>query len=520
MLIKLMPPPELSIPAADEFTSLAAVRKLIAALAEHNIRYCHWKSNLRLERSLLGKTDLDLLVDREQTSTFRQILHEQGIKPVHAAPGRHYPAIENYLGFDHATGSLFHLHVHYQLVLGEQFVKNYRLPLEYDFLDSTQLRHNVKIPSPELEIIVLSIRILLKYRFRDLLRDFLPYRSTGISADFRKEIQWLMAQTNRESILRTLDRIAEIVPGELIIAFLDITGTGRKAGFKLLFLRNRLRRAFSLFQRTNPLSALGHYFSEMWSRRKSLRSSPITKMTLPTGGLTLAVIGADGAGKSTLTRSLAQWLFWKLDAHVYYLGSKQPTARSKFLYSVYRIMRRLHRIVAGLFGENTFIGKPIAGLRDYFLYCHNVSLGQDRYQRYVAGMKRSMAGSVVIFDRYPLESINPQIGSGRMDGSKIAALVGDRGGAVVRILARAEKTLYEGIRPPDHLAILNVSPEVSLQRKPDHKQDVVEAKSQLVGQLATLAESDARCLRTFQINADRPFDEVFLELKRKVWEIL
>ena len=513
-----MPVIELKTNIQEASVGLRTPAELFQSLNESGIRYCLWKSNIRQEQGMRGETDLDLLVDREQSTAFRQILQQHNIKPFHAAPGRHYPAVENHLGFDDETGRLFHLHVHYQLVLGEQFVKNYRLPLEDLFLDSVQMRHGAKLPTPELEIIILSIRILLKYRDRDLRRDILPYRSNGISAAFQKEIQWLMTQTSRERIAKTLAEIAEVVPGNLILTFLDIALSGRKAGLKLYFLRNRLRRTLSLFQRTNPLSAVLRYFGEMWERRKFLRSSPVTKMTLPAGGLTLALIGADGAGKSTLCKALVKWSSWKLDTHVYYLGSKLPSGRSKLLYSVYKVVRRGHQLLSRLFGEKSFVCRPVAGLRDFFLYWHHVSLAQDRYERYLAGMKKSMAGSVVIFDRYPLESLDPQIGFGRMDGSKIAAMAGENSGAVTRFFARTERALYDRIRPPDYLAILDVSPEVSLKRKPDHKRDVVEGKSQLIRQMLDLAES--RGLRSIHLNADLPYEDVFLQLKRKVWEIL
>jgi thymidylate kinase len=184
------------------------------------------------------------------------------------------------------------------------------------------------------------------------------------------------------------------------------------------------------------------------------------------------------------------------------------------------VFRRLHQLLAGVLDQKNFICRSVAGMRDVFLYWNHVALAQDRYERYLAGMKRSMAGSVVIFDRYPLESLDPQIGVGRMDGSKIAGMLGKNGGMVARFLARTEKALYDRIRPPDYLAILNVSPEVSLQRKPDHKQDVVQEKSQLIHQMMTLAESESRGLRSIQLNADLPFEEVFLQLKRSVWEIL
>src|SRR5690349_12189423 len=291
---------ELRADIQEKSVGLEAPFELFQALNESGIRYCLWKSNIRQPEGMRGETDLDLLVDREHMTAFRQILQAHNIKPFHAAPGKQYPAVENYLGFDDATGKLFHLHVHYQLVLGEQFVKNYRLPLENQFLNSVQMRHGAKLPSTELEIVILSIRILLKYRDRDLLRDLLPFRSDGILPAFRKEIKWLLAQTSRERIERTLVQVCDVIPGDLILAFLDHAATGRKAGLKLFSLRNRLRQTLSVFQRTNPLAALMHYFSEMWDRRKFLRSNPVTKMTLPAGGLTIALIGADGAGKSTM----------------------------------------------------------------------------------------------------------------------------------------------------------------------------------------------------------------------------
>ena len=109
--------------------ALVAVSRLFDQLNACDIRYCHWKSNCNLDRSLRGATDLDLLVDPCDASRFRSILYQHGLKALVVAPNQQYPSIEHYLGFDARTGQLFHPHVHFQLVLGEQYVKNYRLPL-------------------------------------------------------------------------------------------------------------------------------------------------------------------------------------------------------------------------------------------------------------------------------------------------------------------------------------------------------------------------------------------------------
>ena len=128
--------------------------QLFADLNRSGVRYCNWKSSIRIAEGLEGRTDLDLLVDPRDLNRFGKILSAHGVKVFRAAPGKAYPGIENYLGFNSGTGRLFHLHVHHQLVLGEQYVKNYHLPLEPDFLTNTNLQFGVKTPRPEVELIV------------------------------------------------------------------------------------------------------------------------------------------------------------------------------------------------------------------------------------------------------------------------------------------------------------------------------------------------------------------------------
>src|SRR6185503_21305211 len=48
--------------------------------------------------------------------------------------------------------------------------------------------------------------------------------------------------------------------------------------------------------------------------------------TLPQGGLTVAVVGADGAGKSTLVAELAEWLSHEIAVVCTYGGSGKGSA--------------------------------------------------------------------------------------------------------------------------------------------------------------------------------------------------
>lgn len=486
------------------------VAGLFDALNRRGVRYCHWKSNLRLAQGLHGRTDLDLLVDEEQRDVFRRTLEAYQVKPAAAPPGKRYPGIENYLGFDPENGRLFHLHVHYRLVLGEQFVKNYEMPLVDQFLDSARLQDGVCVPPPELELIVLSVRALLKYRDRDVVKDVLSIRSPGIPEHILQEIRWLLAQTSLHRVSQTLDELAGVVPAGIIAEFLETAVSTPRAGAKLYRLRQELRRVLGAYQRRNRFAATLRYLQELWRRRNSfLRFRPPAKMTLAPKGLSLALVGVDGSGKTTLCRELVDWLSWKLDTRLYYLGSKRPSRLSRLLYLLFRMARRSHRDFAGRFGAANVISRSLAALRQGLLYCHILSIGRDRYRRYVAGQEAARNGAVVIYDRFPLHAM--------LDGPKIDPAVNGTGTAV---FSRLEQNLYQKFRTPDLLVILQASPEISMARKPDHQRHVIELKVQTLRKvIAEFQQGDAKTEQVL-VNAEAAFEDVLRVVKQVIWQAL
>lgn len=493
---------------------------LFATLNERGVRYCHWKSNLRLDQSLRGQTDLDLLVDPAHRAMFNRVLAEHGACAVRAAPGRAYPAIENYLVFDEGSGTLFHLHVHYRLVLGEQFVKNYRLPLEEQFLRSARLCQGVFVPAPELELIVLSLRALLKYRDRDVVKDVLKIRHPGLPAHITDEIHWLLAQTSLERVADQLHNLGEMLPALAILAFLRTVKTTPRDGRTLLRLRDRVRRALQPYQRAGRGQAVLTYFRELWRRRSSFRTAPIRGMTLPNGGQTIALVGADGAGKSTMCAQLYGWLRPTLDVRLHYLGSKQPSRRSELLYLLFRMARRGQRELSNTLGERNIVPRMLAPLRQTLLYSHCLSIGYDRYARYLAGLRQARSGSVVIFDRYPLETISAREDHRLLDGPQIPRLAGIDFDGAARIFATAERRLYRKMLPPNHLFALHVSPDISLQRKPDHQRETVLAKSRALRDLVGVVDREAGAFELVQIDADQPLDDVLRQLKGQLWRVI
>lgn len=506
--------------ASENVARLSALVELLGDLNRRAVRYCVWKSTPGLERALRGETDLDILVDRRHADVFAAVLHLHHLKPVQLPVNLRYPAIEHYLGFDTDSGRMFHLHVHYQLVLGERFVKNYRLPLETQFLDSARLWNGIKLPSPELELTVLSLRAILKYRLRDLIKDVLEIRTPGIPEPMFAEIRFLLQQTSMERIDSALADNADIVPSAIVQSFLRLMSGDRRAGYRLWRLRSALRQNMKGYRRYPLLAASTLYARELFRNTRPFKTLRTGRMTLPRGGVAVALVGADGSGKTTLSLTLAAWLQWKLDARVFYLGSKQPSHRSNALYLVFRAFRRGRRALSRFASDNGVLCSALSTMRDAALCGHHLSVAHDRLRSYKAGRDAAVNGSFVIFDRFPLWSTTSWEDSRLMDGPQIPSVVGQSPSTVLRAMVQWEHCVYSEIKLPDHILMLDVSTVVSLQRKPDHKPEAIEAKTKALRNIRTSFGTVRSGSTLICLDADRPLEEVISELKGNIWNIL
>jgi hypothetical protein len=281
------------------------------------IRYCHWKSNEHLYASMVGGTDLDVLVDRRAASQLTRIFGELGIKRFAAKPFSGYPGIEDYVAFDSPSGKLLHVHVHYQLTLGEKRLKGYHLPWE-DLVLSTRVldeTHGVSVCDPNVELLLVVIRVALKLRVRDIVGAAVGRPYLGVHA--LRELRWLTERADR-TLLQDLARrgvgakaaerlaeiIAEPVPSRLQLLAFRLAVEPSLGEYRLFGVLEARRRRWARESRLL-----------WWMALNRLRGMPArSSRTLPQGGLIVALVGASGAGKSTVAARVADWLSWEVMA--------------------------------------------------------------------------------------------------------------------------------------------------------------------------------------------------------------
>jgi thymidylate kinase len=494
--------------------------RLFAALNQSGVRYCNWKSRIRIAEGLEGRTDLDLLVDPRDVTAFQEILSAYGVKPFRAAPGKAYPGIENYLGFDLGTGRLFHLHVHYQLVLGEQYVKNYHLPLEQDFFNATSLEWNVKTPRPEVELIVFVIRSLLKYRDRDgikeIARSIIKRQKSGTGgfpAGVIREARWLLDLTSLQQVRDQLLHWQEVIPTDIVLDLLHSLKNKTLTGRQILRSRNLLRKALQSSQRESRGRVALRYFREDWRRKRKIFKTRIEKkMTRPQGGVRIAFIGTDGAGKSTVIQQIQKWLSWRMSVRTYYMGKSRSMLGTQIAKRATSLSRSGFSASSRLFGKRN----PITRLAEWNQhFWENISFlaeGQERNYQFRQSMLEAEAGCVVLYDRYPLRDVRV---SGRpVDGPRIAAEWNGSSTRFERRLARMEEDLYQQITDPDQIIALRVDPDTSRLRKPDHDFETITQKAEAIDEaISTLPGIKV-------IQADAPIDQVVRQVKSIIWECL
>lgn len=286
-------------------TTADLVRRLLEELDSSGISWCHWKSNDMLSASASGENDLDLLVARADMTRCRAKLHELRFTEAVQRPSRRLPGVMDYHGNDPDRGRPIHVHLHSRLVLGDDMTKNYRLPIEEEYLASVRREGLFWVPAVEIELIVFVIRMVLKH----CSADGMLMLSGNLSSAEQRELGKLQANAVEPEVRRCLLELLPEVDQELFDACRDAV-SGSTSRWQRLQVGMRLERALAAYARRPasldvPLKAARRLY---WAGRRVVGPRSRRK-TLAHGGLIVSILGGEGAEQRwRVVAALDEWL--------------------------------------------------------------------------------------------------------------------------------------------------------------------------------------------------------------------
>lgn len=492
----------MSVPMLDGHRPLALIASLTDRLEDRGVSYCHWKSTTAIDRSATGDNDLDLLVARGDVLAFTEILSHLGFLRADVRRARAVPGTEDFYGFDRPSGRLVHVHAHYQLVLGNDRTKNYRLPVEDAYLSSAERRGVFRLPAPEFEFVVFVVRMGLKYAIWDEIAwNALRGGEAGPKRSEMAEFEDLRARVDPARVSAVLKSHFPFLGEGLFQECVDFLSTD-------LSLARRVRLARRLEGALRPHAGRAPSLDawvRIWRRAELAFRRRVGRLPThrPTGGgVMIGIMGGDGSGKSTALAEVSRWLEGEFDTRRIHLGKPRWSPTTVAV----RGSLKLAAMGASVLRRSSGGVNMIERYRPLFWYActaRDRALTFRRARSFVAG------GAIVMSDRYPHPSLQ------LMEAPQIERTAGDLADRpLVRYLAALEKRHHDSITPPELLAVLRVDPEVAVVRKVDEPPESVRRRGREIW------ETDWEGSSVHVIDASRSRADVVADLKSLIWSVL
>ncbi len=486
---------------------LSLTKTLLSNLHQNNIRYCHWKSNAHISRSLVGDGDLDILISQENEKEFYKTIIDLDFKRLVEKPGKAYPGIEHWLGYSKKEGKLVHLHAHFRLVYGEKFIKGFRAINEETLLDRRILEKNIYMMSKSDELVFLFIRTIVKIDIVWLIKKILgkekkyypPYileeygylTKDLLDEDIGRAIDDFLPNLDREEVKNAIFKIEQLSLWDILL--------WKKILNKNLSWSRRLSRneRYKAFVKTYT----GFLLIKLGLIKKKRKQFFM-------GGTCIAFLGADGAGKSTMLREINDWLGKHIDIEILYAGTGdgEKSFGLNIFDKVTHILKREKRLNSNRPRNNKEKeNRDISGVKRLYTNARAILVARHRNKTIRKGIRLANNGVIVLYDRYP-----QPFQKGYGDGPKILA----SNNFIWKLASKWEKNIYDNLfdQYPEHAVIMKVSPNVSLARKGEDSADIIDAKNIVLDEIKKQKRQ-----QSITIDADKEYSDVLSILKGKVW---
>jgi thymidylate kinase len=494
---------------------LDLVNRLAQSFQERGVRYCHWKSNINLKRSLEGEADLDFFVDGESVSPMLRVLAQLGFKAARIKYGPETADVTHHYGFDVRSGKLVHVHLFSRLLTGESFVKSHHLPFEKMVLESVAKTEPLVVVTRTAELVLFVVRTFIKY---GSLPDVL--RLLGNAAGLRKELCWLLEGSDLSRALSLLHKYCPAVGSSLFLTCVSAIEKDHSLLKKVLLARRvrRQLRQYAEYSFIKRIEAYARVFLAKWQRL--LKRNARNKM-LQTGGAVIAIVGGDATGKSTLVAESGRWLGKTFIVKIIHTGkppSSWLTAPANAVLALYRRLtstRSSGRFKKPALGDSYSSQHEFAGLSSLIYALRAVTLAWDRRQLLRKARRQADAGAIIICDRYPSRTIGAMDSPRLRDGSLKTGLIA----TAYNRLSRLEKRLYDDIPPPDIVLKLKVTLETAMKRNRERQdQDgctYLEARHRQSQNWHIGATRGV-----YEIDTEQTLEETIADVRKTIWERL
>lgn len=467
--------------------SLKEINKLKLFLAEldsQQIDYVSWKNNHQLQLVMKGDGDVDLFIPFNNRSKFFNLCRAQGwievLNPVSNNPwiNHFYRLGDNF--------EVFHIHVYFKLITGETWIKEYNIPF-----DSWLIKN--RIWNSDHNIWVLN-KASQAYLF--LIRHFLKCGST---------ISRLLYKCELASYNQEWEECSHGIEQDDIKGPIDITSylDGSNAFRKKLKLPS-IKTAF-LF-RLSFLSYLRYkHYSLILLRLKSFFSRLMNKIFLKRkkilleSGLTIAISGTDGSGKTTMLKEVDTIFGQFLTIERFHIGRPQ----GKLIEFIWRILgnKSENSSMPGCYDITTPSkrGRAINAAILAFLRLHKAR----------TIVNRASIGGLMLIDRWPTNEL------GKMDGPRI--IIGEKSGWLERLCKRFESWAYANMPHVDICYFFEVPVEVAIERNSLRIKENKETEKQISARF--LANSDFKPLakKTIRFDNSGKFEVKRKDFLNNVW---
>jgi hypothetical protein len=333
----------------------------------------------------------------------------------------------------------------------------------------------------------LDLISLLKHAIKDFIgRPYIPFPSA-----IEQEFIYLLNKSDQEKLHATLRKLNISLPEKLFSDFVSKFSAGKLKCYDVLHSKKQILSVLKPYRRQKGILVYIKALHLISCNSKAINKLKKPKnKTMPSRGRIFSIVGADGSGKSTLTRDLKTWLSWKLTVNRYYYGIPK-TASTKFITFTLRAARKL---------KLNLIEKWL----EYYLW---IRIAMKRRAISRLSQNDINFGKIVITDRFPLKEFHSM--PEPMDGPRLNKIVTNVGAR----FAHLEATIYDEINYPDRVFVLQTNINELRKRKTDLDLLTHNIKANAVNSIE-------RNNHIVLLNANRPYCDVKLDLKRKIWCLL